>query len=256
MAREQFAEIRSQLAGIGRRFYTRGWALGTSGNFSAVVSRQPLQLAITASSVPKGRLSPADILTCGEDGAVLAPGSKRSSKGRSRSAVRRPSDPRRPSAETLLHLEIARRRDAGAILHTHSVWTTILSDIHAADGGFDIAGFEMLKGLNGVRSHEHREWIPIIENDQDMPRLARRVGATLDECRNAHAFLLSRHGLYTWGETLDEAERHVEILEFLFEALGWMIAIKQVQGSGFNVQGSVQGSGFSVQASPPLHHEP
>jgi methylthioribulose-1-phosphate dehydratase len=235
MARDQFAEVRSQLAGIGRRFYTRGWALGTSGNFSAVVSRQPLKLAITASSVPKGRLSPADILTCGEDGEVLAPVSKRSSKARSRS-VRRPSGSRLPSAETLLHLEIARRRDAGAVLHTHSVWTTILSDIHAADGGFDISGFEMLKGLNGVRSHEHREWIPIIENDQDMPRLARRVGATLDEFRNAHAFLLSRHGLYTWGETLDEAERHVEILEFLFETIG---RTKQVQG--FKVGGSTYG---------------
>lgn len=235
MARDQFAEVRSQLAGIGRRFYTRGWALGTSGNFSAVVSRQPLKLAITASSVPKGRLSPADILTCGEDGKVLVPVSKRSSKARSRSAVRGPSGPRLPSAETLLHLEIARRRDAGAVLHTHSVWTTILSDIHAADGGFDISGFEMLKGLNGVRSHEHREWIPIIENDQDMPRLARRVGTTLDEFRNAHAFLLSRHGLYTWGETLEEAERHVEILEFLFETIG---RTQQVQGfNGSKVQG-------------------
>jgi methylthioribulose-1-phosphate dehydratase len=196
-----------------------------------------LKLAITASSVAKGRLSAADILTCGEDGEVLGSVFKRSSKVRTRSAVPRLSDSRRPSAETLLHLEIARRRDAGAVLHTHSVWTTILSDIHAADGGFDISGFEMLKGLNGVRSHEHREWIPIIENDQNMPRLARRVGATLDEFRSAHAFLLSRHGLYTWGETLDEAERHVEILEFLFETIG---RTKQVQGfNGSKVQGSL-----------------
>jgi methylthioribulose-1-phosphate dehydratase len=251
MARDQFAEVRSQLAGIGRRFYTRGWALGTSGNFSAVVSRQPLKLAITASSVPKGRLSAADILTCGEDGEVLA--AKRSSKVRSRSAERRSSDLRRPSAETLLHLEIARRRDAGAVLHTHSVWTTILSDIHAADGGFDISGFEMLKGLNGVRSHEHREWIPIIENDQDMPRLARRVGTTLDQFHNAHAFLLSRHGLYTWGETLDEAERHVEILEFLFETIG---RTRQVHGSEFKVQGSVPGSGSRFKGSGRRTGEP
>jgi ribulose-5-phosphate 4-epimerase/fuculose-1-phosphate aldolase len=25
--------------------------------------------------------------------------------------------------------------------------------------------------------------------------------------------------MYTWGETLEDAERHVEILEFLFETL-------------------------------------
>jgi methylthioribulose-1-phosphate dehydratase len=78
----------------------------------------------------------------------------------------------------------------------------------------------MLKGLSGVRSHDHREWIPILENDQDMPRLARVVDATLAEHAGAHAFLLRRHGLYTWGATLAEAERHVEILEFLLEAVG------------------------------------
>jgi ribulose-5-phosphate 4-epimerase/fuculose-1-phosphate aldolase len=34
-----------------------------------------------------------------------------------------------------------------------------------------------------------------------------------------HGFLLSRHGLYTWGRDLAEARRHVEIFEFLFEAV-------------------------------------
>jgi methylthioribulose-1-phosphate dehydratase len=96
----------------------------------------------------------------------------------------------------------------------------VLSDLHAHDGGFSIEGYEMLKGLTGVSSHEHREWIPIVDNDQDMPRLAQRVGTLLDEHRDAHAFLLRRHGLYTWGETLADAERHIEILEFLFETVG------------------------------------
>ena len=55
-----------------------------------------------------------------------------------------------------------------------------------------------------------------------MSRLARAVGKSLDENPTAHAFLLRRHGLYTWGKTLADAERHVEILEFLFEAIGRM----------------------------------
>src|SRR5207249_4492253 len=109
---------------------------------------------------------------------------------------------------------------AGAVLHTHSIWSTVLSDLHAADRGFGVEGYEMLKGLTGVSSHEHREWNPIVDNDQDMPRLAQRVGAVLDEQRDAHAFLLRRHGLYTWGETLADAERHIEVLEFLFETIG------------------------------------
>jgi methylthioribulose-1-phosphate dehydratase len=196
-----------QLAAVGRRMYARGWALGTSGNFSVVVSRRPLRLAITASSVAKGALSAADILECDERGRVVG---RRAGK---------------PSAETLLHVEIARRRGAGAVLHTHSVWSTMLSgqagpSAPAGQAGLVIEGYEMLKGLAGVTSHEHREFIPVLDNDQDMTRLARRVGETLEQHPDAHAFLLRRHGLYTWGAGLADAERHIEILEFLFETIG------------------------------------
>ena len=59
------------------------------------------------------------------------------------------------------------------MLHTHSVWSTILSDLHADEGGLFIEGYEMLKGLDGVHTHDHREWVPIVDNDQNMPRLAR-----------------------------------------------------------------------------------
>src|SRR5471030_3168642 len=106
----------SQIAAIGRRFYARGWVLGTSGNFSAVVSRKPLRLAITASALPKGALRASDILQCDEHARVV---------GRAKGT---------PSAETLLHVEIARRRGAGAVLHTHSVWSTMLSDSRASSG--------------------------------------------------------------------------------------------------------------------------
>jgi methylthioribulose-1-phosphate dehydratase len=237
MAREGFAEMASRLVDIGRRFDARGWVLGTSGNFSAVVSREPLRLAITASSVHKGRLRRGDILQCDERGALVG----RRSPGRpgpgGRSPERRGSGRRRPSAETLLHIEIARLRGSGAVLHTHSVWTTVLSDLHVAEGGLSIEGYEMLKGLDGVQSHEHREWIPIIQNDQDMPRLAERVAETLDHAGDAHAFMLWRHGLYTWGDTLADAERHVEILEFLFETIGrrgTMVNWEEHHGAGEN----------------------
>ena len=108
---------------------------------------------------------------------------------------------------------------AGAVLHTHSIWSTILSDMHAGAGGVSICGYEMLKGLHGVTTHEHREWIPVLENDQDMSRLAVVLEDVLVQHEAAHAILLRRHGLYTWGATLGDAERHVEILEFLFETV-------------------------------------
>jgi methylthioribulose-1-phosphate dehydratase len=188
------------LADLGQRFHARGWALGTSGNFSTVVSRRPLRLAITASGLDKRTLRPSDILIVDANGKAVG------HRGR-------------PSAETLLHVAIARLRGAAAIVHTHSVHSTVLSDAHGDAGGFHIQGYEMLKGLDGVSSHEHREWIPILENDQDMSRLATVLERTLAEQPRAHAVLLRRHGLYTWGRTLAEAERHVEILEFLFETI-------------------------------------
>ena len=126
----------------------------------------------------------------------------------------------RPSDESPLHLLLVSEFGAGAVLHTHSVWSTTLSDLHAADGGLAIEGYEMLKGLEGVKTHQHREWLPIIENAQDMTALADSVGGVLRRHQDAHGFLLRRHGLYTWGKDLAQAKRHVEILEFLLEAVG------------------------------------
>src|SRR4029077_4823656 len=91
----------TELAATGRSFYGRGWALGTSGNFSAVISREPLRLAITSTGLDKGALSPKEFLEIdGKGGVVRGDG--------------------RPSAEASLHLAVVRELDAGAVLHTHS----------------------------------------------------------------------------------------------------------------------------------------
>ena len=195
-----FAELAAQLAEIGRQCYTRGWVLGTSGNFSAVANRNPLRLAITTSGVDKGTLTAREIVEIDEHSQVVA-GSGR------------------PSAEATLHIAIVRARGASAVLHTHSVWSTILSD--AATGpGLAIEGFEMLKGLDGVATHAHREWLPILDNTQDWGAAVPEVDAILTEQPKAHGLLIRRHGLYTWGRDLTEAKRHMETLEFLFEVMG------------------------------------
>ena len=204
-----FAQAASALVETGRRFYQRGWVQGTSGNFSAVVATHPLTLCITPSAAHKGLLAAEDFLKIDELGRP----STSSGQGRSTSQ-------RRPSAETLLHLEIVKARGAAAVLHTHSVWSTMLSERELPNRGLAIEGYEMLKGLSGIHTHEHREWVPIVSNDQDMPRLAAEVRDVLMKDTAAHAFLISGHGLYTWGESIAEAERHVEILEFLFEVVG------------------------------------
>jgi methylthioribulose-1-phosphate dehydratase len=198
---DAFAQMAATIVRFGLEFHHRGWVLGTSGNLSAVVSREPLRLAITSSGVDKGRLSTDDILLIDGDGTVL-------------------EGTGRPSAETLLHLGVVKLRGAGAVLHTHSVWSNILSDACFTEGGVKIEGQEMLKGLQGVETHEHEEWIPIIENSQDMPALAAAASSALERNPRSHAFLLRRHGLYSWGRDLAEAKRHIEIVEVLLEVLG------------------------------------
>jgi len=197
----EFSALASGLAEVGQGFYRRGWVLGTSGNFSAVVSHEPLRLAITSSGVDKGKLAPRDILEIDSGGNVI--------RGEGR-----------PSAETHLHLAVVRLRKASAVLHTHSVWSNILSDVYMSDGGVSLEGYEMLKGLDGITTHEHREWLPIVDNSQDMTALARSVEEILNQQPRSHGFVLRRHGLYTWGRDLAEAKRHIEILEFLLEIMG------------------------------------
>ncbi|HEY0766292.1 MAG TPA: methylthioribulose 1-phosphate dehydratase [Pyrinomonadaceae bacterium] len=204
---DEFMETAAELAAVAKGFHARGWLLGTSGNLSAVVQREPLRLAMSPSGVDKGELRPEQLLAIDENARIVsAHGGK-------------------PSDESLLHLRIVKERDAGAVLHTHSIWNTILSDLFAAEGGVTINGYEMLKGLQGVRTHEHTEFLPIVENSQDMPALAELVGKTLNEHKSAHGFLVLRHGLYSWGQTLAEAKRHIEILEFLLETMGLTMRI-------------------------------
>lgn len=197
------------LQDIGALFYGKGWSLGTSSNYSTVVSRDPLQLLITASGKDKASLSCDDFLLIDQKGQSLSKGSNR------------------PSAETMLHVVAAQQPGVGAVLHTHSVWATILSNHYHLGNGFAIEGYEMLKGLSGIDSHERSIWVEIFENTQDIEELSRRVSRRMADKSNPlqYGFLIRRHGLYTWGRDLSEARRHVEIFEFLFEVIGRSLAM-------------------------------
>jgi methylthioribulose-1-phosphate dehydratase len=95
-----------------------------------------------------------------------------------------------------------------------------LTDLYGDSNGLEIKGYEMLKGLRNVSTHEHTEWIPILENSQNYAELSLQVAKLLSARPGIHAVLLRRHGMYTWGENILEAMRHLEILEFLFEVIG------------------------------------
>jgi methylthioribulose-1-phosphate dehydratase len=192
-----------QLIECGQLFHSRGWSVGTSSNYSAVLNNDPVELIVTASGKDKGRLGRHDFVHIGADGNPIE------------------SDQPKSSAETMLHVVLAEQNDIGCILHTHSVWGTLLSDHFFEDGGFEIEGFEMLKGLEGIKTHEHNHWLPIFENTQDIPALAELVRERLSDPMEpmTHGFLIRKHGLYTWGKDVFAARRHIEIYEFLFECI-------------------------------------
>ena len=196
-----------ELTEAGREFYDRGWALGTSGNFSILLARKPLRLCITSAGNEKATLDETNFLELDDDAEILQ-------------GFGRPSD------ESLLHLTIYRLRPrALCILYTHSVWGTILSDLMYVDGAITLHGYEVLKGLSGVETHDHTEVVPIIENSQDQIAQSHVLQNVLLEAGDIHGIYIRRHGLFAWGETVAEARRHVEIFEHLFEVTGRSLGI-------------------------------
>ena len=189
------------LCATARWCYARGWVPATSGNFS---TRHPAGacILISPSGLDKGLMTTADLLQTDLEGRVADPA-------------------RKPSAETALHVVIYRARpEMAAILHVHSIWNTLLSGRFAEQGHVPLDGYELLKGLDGVTTHEYQELVPILQNSQKYDQLAADLAAALHKFGQAHGVLLSRHGLYTWGKSVAEARRHLEALEFLFEVEG------------------------------------
>jgi len=180
---------------------SRGWVPATAGNFS-FRDKATGRIFITASGLDKGSITPGDLLEIDASCTVLAGAGK-------------------PSAETSLHGVIYRDRpEAMAIFHVHSIWNTLLSNRFAARGVVPLEGYELLKALSGVSTHLHHEEVPVLENSQNYAGLSQQLTEVLRLFPKAHGVLLRRHGLYTWGESIAGARRHLEALEFLFEVEG------------------------------------
>ncbi len=205
------AGLETQIADLqsaGRLFYQRGWSVGTSSNYSCVINRDPLELLVTASGKDKGNLQDDHFVRIDQSGKPVVKNQPKS------------------SAETMLHVVAAQCTGANAVLHTHSVWATILSDHFFDQDGLWIEGFEMLKGLQGITTHEHKEWVPIFDNTQDIAHLAAKISQLYENPDlRVHGYLIRKHGLYTWGRDFAEAKRHIEIFEFLFECLGRQLSL-------------------------------
>ena len=189
-----FEEYAHDLVKAGCVLYEQGMVPATSGNFSARVAED--SIAITVSGRHKGQLNTSDIMLVDYNGQSC--------------------DDRRPSAETELHLQIYHRYpDVMAILHHHSLYATLLSQLVADE--VVLADYELLKAFSGIDTHETRLRLPVFENNQDISILANQVDNYMDANSPVYGYLIRGHGLYTWAESVANALKYVEAFEFLFK---------------------------------------
>jgi methylthioribulose-1-phosphate dehydratase len=197
----EFKWYADQLVEIARWAYRNGWAPGSSTNYSLRLPDKaaPALCAITSSGVDKDMIDSDHILAVDRHGRPVG------------------EENFPPSAETALHLMLYRATEAGAVLHTHSLAAALLSQAARDQGQLTISGWELLKGLEGVTSHQGEVTLPVFPNSQDMPRLAALIEPHLVVAPGCYGFLLAGHGLYVWGKDIRAAKRHLEVFEFLLQ---------------------------------------
>jgi methylthioribulose-1-phosphate dehydratase len=190
-------DLKNELVKTIHFFHAKGWSPATSTNYS-FREDDHTNFYVSESGIDKGDFEVKNVIYVDSNGIPI-------------------KDRRRPSAETALHCLIYARTDANAILHTHTLFNTVLSRFKQSEKEIILANYEVLKGISGVKTHQTQLHLPIFDNSQDMQELSNRIDSYWKEHPNMKAFLLASHGLYTWGETIAEAKRQVEVLEFLLE---------------------------------------
>jgi methylthioribulose-1-phosphate dehydratase len=189
-------------------FYARGWLFGTSGNFSIrgheANGCNENTYWVTASGLDKGNLSVEDFIHLGAGLTYV-----------------NPNEARKPSDESLVHEAIYQHIEtAHVVYHVHPPYGTWLSRYQAPQVTLiNLPAIEMIKGL-GLPTHEVEVGLPVLPNTQSMQDLCTVLDPLWDALM-IPAFFIQGHGLYAWGATPQEAKRHVEILEFLFQQQVW-----------------------------------
>jgi methylthioribulose-1-phosphate dehydratase len=188
-----FKQQALEIVEAGKVLYRLGMVPATSGNFSARLADGTI--AITVSGRHKGELTTDDIMRLDVAG--------------------KPLDDKKPSAEAGLHVQLYQHfPQINAILHPHMMNAIVLA--RRVGGDIYLKNYELLKALDGITTHETEVYIPVFANDQDIPRLAAKVQTFLETNTPAYAYIIDGHGIYTWGRSMADTLRHVEVLDYLF----------------------------------------
>ncbi len=165
------AALRSEVVRVAREMSRSGLSRGRSGNVS--VRAEPGML-ITPSALAYASMEPGDVAHVDLGGRVQA-------------------GERRPSTEWPMHAAIYRtRRDAGAVVHTHSPFATALACMRR-----DIPALHYMVALAGGDAIRCSRYAPFGSEEL--------AGAALDALGYGRACLLANHGVIALGASADAA---------------------------------------------------
>ncbi len=190
--------LSEKMAEIIRMYHQKGWSPATSTNYSFRESDDSKTFFVSQSGIDKSEFKASDFM---EVDLLGKPTSNYASM--------------KPSAETLIHCKLYELfPDTQVILHSHSIYSVLQSMYN--EQAVHLSGYEVLKGFDGITTHDITVNLPIFDNTQDMVAFSKN----LEQQRNrlsVPAFIMRKHGTYAWGKTFLEAKRHLEVAEYLFE---------------------------------------
>ena len=188
--------IRELICDLCRHFYKLGWVSGTGGGISIC---QGDKIYMAPSGIQKERVQPEDIFVLDRQGNILES----------------PEGDYTLSACKPLFMNAFRLRNAGAVLHSHSLNAMIVTLISKET--FCITGLEMMKGIEGINIYDLLE-VPIIRNTPYESQLADSMADAILKFPRSQAVLVRGHGVYVWGRDWKQAKTQAECYDYLFAA--------------------------------------
>ncbi len=175
-------ELRETMAKLARSLFERGYSHGSAGNLSARLEDAVL---VSPTNSSMGRLVPERLSKLNFDGTHLGGDA--------------------PSKEASLHLGMLRARpEAGAVVHLHSTYATILSCLAETDPEDALPPITPYLIMRVGR-------VPMVP--YFAPGSLELADAVSEKAREHRAVLMANHGFVVTGRTFEDAVMNAEEFE-------------------------------------------
>ncbi len=201
-----------EILNLATSYYHRQWMFATAGNLS-FRSQKPNQFWITASGKNKGKLKESDFVCVGIQNSELIKNSF---------TLDTPSN--KPSAETSIHRSIYKFfENVNSVLHVHTLSSNLLNfGISRTEGHrlVPIPNIEIIKAF-GIWEEKPNLSMAVVYNFGNVHEIAEQVSFFLDKNPKYELpfILVEEHGPTVWGNSIDEANRHLEATAFLLDVM-------------------------------------